>query len=294
MITVIECIPCLARQAAEAVALAAQDPERRERALRTLLKDLAGADWQVTPPVIAQRLHRTIREGLDNEDPYREVKARMNRIAVQCLPAMREAIERHPDSSEAVVRLAIGGNLLDAGAKTRIMAEELPAHLDTTWATPLHGDVANLFRAAKDAHSILYLADNAGEIIFDRLLIEALPAEKITVAVRGAPVINDATMEDAVTAHLPEIVPVIDNGLDAPGTVLEHCSEAFRNCFDRADLVIAKGQGNYETLSDTTKHTFFLFTVKCPIIADHAGEPIGSLVIKEVGASASGKPSGDD
>jgi uncharacterized protein with ATP-grasp and redox domains len=127
---------------------------------------------------------------------------------------------------------------------------------------------------------ILYLADNAGEIVFDRLLIKALPMEKITVAVRGAPVINDATLEDAETAGIRGIVPVIVNGSDAPGTLVKECSDEFRRAFDHADLIVSKGQGNYETLSGTTKAVFFLLTVKCPIIGADIGAPVGSLVIK--------------
>ncbi|NQU08240.1 MAG: DUF89 family protein, partial [Candidatus Abyssubacteria bacterium] len=140
--------------------------------------------------------------------------------------------------------------------------------------------VEDLFRAAAGAEHILYLADNAGEIVFDRLLLEALPVEKITVAVRGAPVINDATMEDAETAGIPQIAPVIANGSDAPGTLVEECSEEFRSCFNVADLIIAKGQGNYETLSDARKHIFFLLSVKCQLIAADISAPVGALVVK--------------
>ncbi len=281
MKTSVECIPCFARQAAEAVSLAVEDPAQREHLLRKLLRAIADADWGGSPPVMGQRIHRIIREAIGDHDPYRGVKERMNRMAAKLLPEMREAMRQQADQREAAVRLAIGGNLLDAGAKTQIAAEDLPRHLDTLWTQPLRGDVGALYRAAEQAHSILYLADNAGEIVFDRLLIEALPAEKVTVFVRGMPVINDATMEDAVSAGLPEIAPVFDNGSDAPGTLVEECSNEFREWFERADLVIAKGQGNYETLSDTTKHTFFLFTVKCPVIATHVNEAVGSLVVKE-------------
>jgi len=279
MNTAFECIPCFVRQAVEAIALCVPDISRRERLLRRLLGEIANADWNVMPVVIAQRVQRIIRAETGQTDPYRVVKDSMNRIALDLLPALAEAARRQPDPREAFVRLAIVGNLLDSGAKTGITAEELPKHLREIWEKPLIGNVSDLFRAADAAKCILYLADNAGEIVFDRLLIEALPAEKITVAVRGTPVINDATLEDAETAGIPEIAPVIANGSDAPGTILAECSEDFRYWFDRADFIIAKGQGNYETLSDTPKNVFFLLTVKCPIIASHIGAPVGSMVI---------------
>ncbi len=280
MKTQLECIPCFTRQALDAVAEAIDDPVRRETLLRRLLREIAETDWSDSPPAIAQRLHRAIRRELGDPDPYRDVKTRMNRMAARLVPEMRARIAAHPDPREAAVRVAIGGNLLDVGAKTQIAAEELPAHLETIWTHPLRGDLEGLFRAADRARSILYLADNSGEIFFDRLLIERLPAEKITLFVRGAPVLNDATAADAEAAGLPEIVAVLDNGSDAPGTILSDSSEEFRRRFDRADLVIAKGQGNYETLSDVDKPIYFLFTVKCPLVAERVGEPVGSLVAK--------------
>lgn len=277
---VLDCVPCFARQALDAVMEAVEDPAQREPILRRLLHQIADGDWSGSPPAMAQRLHRSIRQELNNPDPYRAIKDRMNAIALQLVPAMRQRIDTHPDPREAAVRVAIGGNLLDVGAKTQIAAEELPAHLDTIWSHPLRGDLEGLFLAAERAHSILFLADNAGEIYFDRLLIERLPTEKITVFMRGSPVLNDATIVDAESAGLPELAPVFDNGSDAPGTILDDCSADFQAWFERADLIIAKGQGNYETLSEVNKNIYFLFTVKCQLVADRVGEPVGSLVVK--------------
>ena len=279
MNTALECIPCFVRQAAEAVEMCAMANPRRERLLRRLLCEIADVDWDVMPVVIAQRLQRIIRAETGVADPYRVLKERMNRIALDLLPALMDAARSQSDPREAVVRLAIAGNLLDAGSKMRLAPEDMSARLHAIWDLSLVGKVEDLFRAANTARRILYLADNAGEIVFDRLLIEALPVEKITVAVRGVPVINDATLEDAKTAGIPEIVPVISNGSDAPGTLVEECSEEFRSCFNNADLIIAKGQGNYETLSEANKNIFFLLTVKCPLIAADIGASVGELIV---------------
>jgi len=146
-------------------------------------------------------------------------------------------------------------------------------------ACPLDGDVEGFADAVSTANSILYLADNAGEIVLDRLLIERLPIEKLTVAVRGVPVINDATMTDARDAGITELVTVIDNGSDVPGTMLEACSASFRSQFDEADLIISKGVGNFETLNDVEKRMFFLLKVKCSVIAEELGVEVGSLVL---------------
>jgi uncharacterized protein with ATP-grasp and redox domains len=139
-------------------------------------------------------------------------------------------------------------------------------------------------KAVNESESILYLADNAGEIVFDRLLIEQMPTEKVTVAVKGSPVINDATIEDAIHAGLPQIVDVIENGSDAPGTILENCSQAFRDHFAKADLVVAKGQGNYETLSDVNKNIFFILKAKCPVISRNIGCEVGEMILQKTKA----------
>jgi hypothetical protein len=279
----LECIPCFVRQSVEAVEMSAIDDAGKERLLRQLLREISDADWNVMPVTISQRLQRLVREATGQADPYRLLKDQMNRIALDLLPALAETARRHPDHREAVVRLAIAGNLLDAGSKSRIALEDLACHLDAVWDRPLVGSVAELFKAAEAARSILYLADNAGEIVFDRLLIEALPTGKITVAVRGFPVINDATLEDARIAGISELVPVIANGSDAPGTLIEECSDEFRRWFNQADLIISKGQGNYETLSGWGRPVFFLLTVKCPMIATDIGAPVGALVVKRNG-----------
>jgi uncharacterized protein with ATP-grasp and redox domains len=280
MQTAAECIPCFVRLAAEAVMLIDESLVPREVILRRILHELADADWSGSPPEVSQMLHRIIREETASPDPYLALKGRMNQLALAALPACRELIATAADPQEAVVRIAVAGNLLDAGAKVQIQPEQLPGILASLWDQPLAGNPQELFRAAAAAKRILYLADNAGEIVFDRLLIEALPFHKVTVAVRGCPVLNDALREDAMLAGILDLVPVIDNGSDAPGTVLADCSETFLDHFYRADLIIAKGQGNYETLSQVAAPIFFLFTVKCPLVAAHIGFPTGTLVAK--------------
>ena len=133
--------------------------------------------------------------------------------------------------------------------------------------------------AVANAQRILYLTDNAGEIVFDRLLIEQLEPAQVTVAVRGRPIINDATLADARAVGLHELVEIIDNGSDAPGTLLDDCSQEFKRRFRAADLIIAKGQGNYETLSQERRNIYFLFKAKCSVIAEHAGVALGTHVL---------------
>lgn len=276
----IGCVDCLIRQAAEAIEMATQDTSLKEELLKDILKEIAGSDWAVVPAIISRKIQRMIKEKTGSSDPYLALKHKMNRKALDTVPIIRQMAAKQSDPMEAFVRMAILGNLFDAGSKTRLAPEDLNAKIDSFMKIPLFGSVQDLINAVKNADKIIYLADNAGEIIFDRLLIESFKRGKITFAVRGFPVINDATIEDAFTAGIPEVADLIDNGSDAPGTILNECSKKFLDHFNSADLVIAKGQGNYESLVGTEKDIFFLLSVKCQVVSEEIGVPVGSLVIK--------------
>jgi hypothetical protein len=280
MKTFFDCIPCFIRQALDAIRLATGDEVTHERVLRQVLRTASEMDFRQSPPVMGQYVHRLVRDLTWVEDPYREAKKRSNRIALAMVPELKGLVDGSPDPFETAVRLAIAGNVIDFGVKADVTSSDVR---DAVWhalETPIDGDV-QLFRdVVSRAERILYLADNAGEIVFDRLLLEQLPTERTTLAVKGASVLNDATMEDAGVAGLIGLVDVIDNGSDAPGTILEDCSDGFRQAFDGAELVIAKGQGNYETLSEVAKQLFFVLKVKCPVIAEDLGCRVGSHVLR--------------
>ena len=212
-------------------------------------------------------------------DPYRAAKERQNRMALDILAGLEAELASAKDSLEIAVRLAIAGNVIDMGAGSGLREFDVRRSVHRALEEPLSGDLDGLRRSAAKARSILYLADNAGEIAFDRLLIERLSPERVTLAVRGAPVINDATMADARAVGLHEIVEIIDNGSDAPGTVLEDCSEDFLRRFNGADLILAKGQGNFETLGDEGRNICFLFKAKCAVIAGCVGLTVGTHVL---------------
>jgi hypothetical protein len=279
MKTSLDCIPCFFRQTLEAARMTSTDPDVHERILREVLRWVCEMDIDTPPPVLGQRIHRRIREITGVRDPYRAAKDRWNRRAMTLLPEIKARLETAANPLEMAVRLAIAGNVIDMGVNSSITEADLSRTIDQALEEPLVGDMEQFLKAAAGARSILYLADNAGEIVFDRLLIEQISPSRITLAVRGAPVINDATIDDARAAGLHEIVQVIDNGSDAPGTVLEDCSPEFRCCFEKADLIIAKGQGNFETLSDENRNIVFLFKAKCSVIAAHIGLPVGSHVV---------------
>jgi len=275
----LDCIPCFVRQALEAVRFVTDNPALHERVLREVLALAATLDLRQSPPVVGQQIHRRLRELTHQADPYRSAKDRFNRLGMRLLPGLLRKTASAEDPLRMATRLAIAGNVIDLGVNGSLTDTEVRSAIEHVLAGPFCGDVETFRQAISNAGSILYLADNAGEICFDRLLIEQLPTDKVTLAVRGGPVINDATVEDARAAGLHEIIEVVDNGSDAPGTILSDCSPGFRRRYERADLVIAKGQGNFETLNEEPKNIFFLFRVKCPVIALRAKQAPGTDVL---------------
>jgi uncharacterized protein with ATP-grasp and redox domains len=250
--------------------------------MRNALRLAGNMDLRQSPPAMAQKIHRIIRKLTANPDPYRQVKQRFNRLAMEMYPDLKERVETSADPFETAVRFAVAGNIIDFGVSAVLERIQVEKSIVESLAEPLDMKVLEeLRKAATRAKDILYLGDNAGEIFFDKLLIEQLPCKDITFVVKACPIINDATIEDAQAAGLTEMVKVIDNGSDAPGTILEDCSDEFRKRFDEADLVIAKGQGNYETLNDIDKEVFFVLRAKCPVIARHLGCEVGEMILRK-------------
>ena len=278
----LDCIPCFVRQALDSARLATDDEQIHENVVRQVLSLAADLDMSQSPPAIGQQIHRLIRELVGNNDPYHRIKKRFNNLALKLYPDLRKQIVGSDDRLETAIRLAIAGNIIDFGVKTSLAESDIEKTISDSLSGYLNPEQIQDFKnTVTEAEKIIYLADNAGEIVFDRLLIEQLPYEKVTVVVKSNPVINDATIEDADVAGLTRIVEVIDNGSDAPGTILETCSQTFRDRFEDADLIIAKGQGNYETLSDADKNIFFVLKAKCPVIARDLGCEVGEMILRK-------------
>lgn len=275
----LECIPCFISQGLSVARLATDDPRDQEQILREVLFRASRADLSLMPARFSNEMHQMIRRFAGKDDPYLGIKRRSNQLAMELLPGWRARLKNLDGPREAALKAVIAANVIDFGVKGDLTAEQIPAALKSSFCGPLIGDVDGFFKAAERATSILFLADNAGEIVFDRLLIEMLPRGKITVVVKGGPAINDALMEDAETAGLKNLADVIETGTDGAGIVLENCSPEFQRCFARADMVIAKGQANFESLDGCNRPVYFLFKVKCAVVARHIGRPVGSLML---------------
>ncbi len=286
MRTYLECIPCIIEQTIRIARQVTQDEKERELLLHEVLKTLGGISYNQTPPYLGREAHRVIRHVLDNRDPFLKLKREFNQVAKGLYPSLKDKVNGHPDKFACAIRLAIAGNIIDFGPSHHF--ELIKTIEEVSGKKPAVDHTESLKKDLEQASMILYLGDNAGETFFDKILIEQMPRLDVYYAVRGSPVINDATSEDAYYAGLDRVAKVVSNGSDAPGTILEDCSQRFRRLFDRADLVIAKGHGNYETLSEVRgKKLYFLLMVKCKIIARDLGCSVGDFVVKRVENKAS-------
>lgn len=284
MKTYYECLPCLLRQTIEATRLVIDSPTDQEKILRKILAEMAKIDMSKSPPHMTRQIHKYIKEFTQVNDPYREIKKEFNKLALTFCKELSHVIQCADNPFETAVKISIAGNIIDFGVRADITKEEVWETLQDCIKAPVRfNSTEELHEAVLQSSNILFLADNAGEIVFDRLLLEMMPIHKVTYAVRGKPIINDATMEDAYETGICDLLRVIDNGSDAPGTILEICSPTFQKEFESADLIIAKGQGNYETLSQLKgKRIFSLLKVKCPVIAYDLGCSEGELVLKSI------------
>lgn len=275
----LDCYPCSLRHALQSIRRAGiTDGDVQMQIMRSVLQGLLEVSPGAKSPQISVRTHEIIRGITGVEDPYREEKHASTREALALAPELKERIRRSADPFDTAVRLSIAGNIIDYGPsfKGYDLEETIARVLRDPFAI---NHLEELRSAISRASQILYLGDNAGETVFDRLLIETI-ARPVVYAVRDAPILNDATLEDARMAGLDEVVEIISSGARAPGTILELCSADFLERFHSAELIISKGMGNFEALSEVDAPVFFLLQVKCDLVARDMGVPLYSMVVK--------------
>lgn len=281
MKTNIDCLPCLMRQALQTAKICTDSLEVQGKVLKSVAALIADCDLETTPPELAGQVYERIKSITGVEDPYAGKKTESNQIALSVLSSLRDEIEEKNDAeaAELAIRFAIAGNIIDYGAYQdfdffAVLQKCRDVQFTIDHTAQLLATIENLPKGSE----ILYLADNCGEIVFDTLLVERLFAKgfKITVAVKEGPIINDALIADAYTAGLDKYAKIIANGTRCPGTVLELASEDFLSHFNTADMIISKGQGNFESLSEENRDIFFLLTVKCAAAAKHMLEMTGA------------------
>lgn len=277
----LDCIPCFMRQALEAARMATDDERLQEDVLRSTATLMANICFTSKPPEIAHKVHALVREITGNSDPYKRVKEHDNTMALKLYPKLKEFVEESDDRLYAAVKLAAAGNIIDYGVDH---AFDVEATIKDVLGKDFAVDHYERFKnCVDDSENITYLADNAGELLFDRILIEELGDRIVTLVVKGGPIINDATLADVKACGLEGSVELDFLGNGSPETGPERMDEGFIRKLRDADLVLSKGQGNYEGFS-SEEYIFFLLLAKCPLIAGDIGVRKGDMVFLRGGS----------
>ncbi len=277
MKTYLDCFPCFLQQTLRAGRIAGAD----EQTLKYLMDEVGGMLKDIplshTPPETGEIIYRMISKITGNSDPYKKIKQQNIEHALQLYPDLKNKIKNSEDPLLTAIRLAIAGNVIDLGVNRKFdLVKDIEIVLKQEFA---FFDYEDFQAGLAKAERILYLGDNAGEAVFDKLLIEEL-GKPVTYAVREIPVLNDVTMAEARQIGIDKVAKVISSGSAAPGTILKNCSPSFIEIFNNSDLIISKGQGNYEGLSGQNAPVFFLLKVKCPIIARDLGAEVNDIILK--------------
>jgi len=281
-----ECIPCFFNQALTTLRMATSDEELHFKGLKEILKQMPELLKLPTPTHVGRVIHNLPKEIANNPDPYREAKIHNTEESLKLYPKLKELVKNSKDRLLTAIKVAVAGNIIDfARGGSFNLIEEVEYTLNLEFQVLDYEE----FRGELDkTDEILYLADNSGETVFDKVFIEelvgargsVLPLHKIKYAVRGVPVLNDATEEDARKVGIHEVAEIVNSGTDAPGIVLDYCTPEFRELFYNSNLIISKGQGNLEALSEVKAPIYFLFKVKCPGVAREIGMKMGDIVFK--------------
>ena len=273
----VDCIPCFFRQALDAARFVTDDPAKHKSVLDALAREIPGIALDKSPIHYAPAIYNPVKRIAGKDDPFLEWKRRYNQKALSIYPRAKTEVERAPDPLLTAIRFALAGNVIDFGPNPHF---DFDREIENVRTHPFGLCDDRAFRERlRNAGWVLYLGDNAGEIVFDRLLVETL-GKPVVFVVRGGPAINDATLEDAAAVGMVSCASVISNGSDYAGTVLEACSAEFQECYAKAPLVIAKGHGNFETLDAEKKAIAFLLKAKCAVVARMFGVAVGEWVLK--------------
>lgn len=284
MRVVLDCIPCYLKQVISTLNQSGFEEERARQLIHSVFPVIAELGPERSPAENSTIVLRLIYKLTGNADPFRQAKEDSNRLALRMLPQLRDILATSADPLYTACLVSVAGNVIDMGILPDYDVEaSLREALSSTLAK---NDYLMLQESISSSKQILFIGDNSGEIVFDRLLVEQLKGRgaEVTYAVKGEPILNDATREDAETVGMGEVARVITNGNGFLGTILANCSPEFRAVLSAADLVISKGQANYESLESTKEaggKTFFLLRAKCPIVAASLGVKLDDIVLKK-------------
>lgn len=262
-----ECVSCIAKKYMEKYPEGISEEQKRIYVQR-VLKVVSEASSDHSGPVMVYGINQIRKEMFGIADDYEAEKRYFNEKMLACESDLEQKLEDAQDSLKLAIQYALTGNYIDFGAMKEVDESYLMQTLEQAHVHDLKQEEYDTFRMdLQQAKRVVYLTDNCGEVVLDKLLIKTIqklyPQVEITVIVRGDAVLNDATIEDAKQIGLADMVHVIGNGNGIAGTWLNAVSEEAKECIDQADVLIAKGQANFETLQGCGKNIYYLFLCKC-------------------------------
>lgn len=243
-----------------------------------ILEMIAKADPTVSAPEIVAEVVSLQKQMFGKCEDYSELKKYYNGLMSSLCPELSKKIETSPSPLRLAAGYSMLGNYIDFGAMDSVDEKELNSLLETANDVKIDEiEFANLKRDLSTARNLVFLTDNCGEIALDKLfmteILKEYPNLSLKIIVRGTPVLNDATVEDALQVGLDSIAEIVSNGSDIAGTCLSKISDNAKTYIDNADLIIAKGQGNFETLRYCGKNVYYMFLCKCQMFADRFNVP---------------------
>lgn len=279
-----KCLPCVVNQAIKVADMVGM--KEKGNLLRRVFSYLSKVDYNaITSPELIGEIFSIIKEETGNQDPYKETRQKYNKMFLERLPAYEKEIEQSKNPFEEAVKYAIIGNVIDFNPIHELTILDVERHFKRLKGENLEiNDASLLQKELETAKTILYLGDNCGEICLDKIFLRKIkamnPKVQIFFATRGAAVVNDSIEEDAYLVGIDEVATVVSNGDSSLGTVLSRTSKEFLQIYEKADVVIAKGQANYECLSTEKKNIYFLLMTKCQTIAKDIGAPEMKMILK--------------
>lgn len=272
-----QCINCIFQKFVGNLSKSVSEKQKLDYA-RQVLRIMADADDSVSAPEIVAAVTDLKNKTFGESDDFAELKVKFNALMLSKEPQISQKISASADRLKTAAKFAMLGNYIDFGAMNSVSEETLDGLLDGVDGVSLDNkEYANFLNDLKNAKSLVYLTDNCGEVVTDKLFIKELqksfPKLKITVIMRGAPALNDATLEDASQVGLPLVATVLSNGTNIAGTCIEKLSDEARNTLLSADVVVSKGQGNFETLHDCGLNVYYLFLCKCSLFSERFNVP---------------------
>ncbi len=272
-----ECLPCAGEFGLRTIRRSVQDEKRVWDVLKDIMKFISYADSEWTPAHLGTKIMKLVSEKTGVIDPYKQDKIIQNRIAIEIYPKLKKLVQEADDPLRLSLMISAAGNVIDLGVSGEF---DLNGTINKIMDIEFARDETETFRKKIQwSKKLLFISDNAGEIIFDRILLETIDSsvEKI-VSVKSGPVLNDITINEIQETGIMNTAKVIETGSSSLGIIWEDVSSEFKAVFNDADIIIAKGHANIETLDDANREIFFLLKAKCNVVAKELGVPAGSFV----------------